>query len=242
MASERSVGGKVSLGIGIVAAVLFLLGPAIAASGAVTAMTGFAFFRLAALLALVGLGVSAVAAKRHGVSSAGPGLALGIVLVVGFFAAAMPGCGLPLINDITTDPAQPLEFVRAGELPGNEGRDMSYPGESFAVAQREAYPDVTPARIAASPEAVFAAAERIARETPHWELTRVDAERREIEGFATSRIFRFKDDFVIAVREEDGGSLVQMRSKSRDGKGDLGVNANRIREYLARLREAVPQS
>jgi acyl-CoA reductase-like NAD-dependent aldehyde dehydrogenase len=50
-------------------------------------------------------------------------------------------------------------------------------------------------------------------------------------------LFRFKDDFVIVVRDSNGQSVVQMRSKSRDGQGDVGTNAKRVRAFLARVKE-----
>jgi len=49
---------------------------------------------------------------------------------------------------------------------------------------------------------------------------------------ATSDLCRFHDDFAVRVRPDDGGAVVDMRSKSRDGKGDLGANAERIRSFL----------
>ena len=57
-----------------------------------------------------------------------------------------------------------------------------------------------------------------------------------IEGTATSRWFGFKDDVVIRIRPgAKGGSLIDMRSKSRVGKSDIGANAARLRE----LRELI---
>jgi uncharacterized protein (DUF1499 family) len=57
---------------------------------------------------------------------------------------------------------------------------------------------------------------------------------------ATSRLFGFHDDIAIRVRPEaDGTSRIDVRSKSRDGQGDLGVNAARIRTFVAAL-EASP--
>jgi len=56
-----------------------------------------------------------------------------------------------------------------------------------------------------------------------------------IEAVVTTTVFGFQDDVAIRVRPADGGSVVDVRSKSRDGKGDLGVNANRIRDFVARL-------
>jgi uncharacterized protein (DUF1499 family) len=56
---------------------------------------------------------------------------------------------------------------------------------------------------------------------------------------ATSRVFGFEDDVVIRVRPAPAGSgsVIDVRSKSRDGKGDLGVNAERIRTFVARLAQ-----
>jgi len=40
------------------------------------------------------------------------------------------------------------------------------------------------------------------------------------------------------VRPEGAGSRVDVRSLSRVGRGDLGMNAKRIRRFLERLRSA----
>ena len=39
----------------------------------------------------------------------------------------------------------------------------------------------------------------------------------------------------IRVRPADGGSVIDLRSKSRDGQGDMGVNAARIRAFATEL-------
>jgi uncharacterized protein (DUF1499 family) len=38
------------------------------------------------------------------------------------------------------------------------------------------------------------------------------------------------------VRRRAGGSRIDMRSKSRDGRGDIGANAQRIRDFFATLQ------
>ena len=43
------------------------------------------------------------------------------------------------------------------------------------------------------------------------------------------------DDVLIRVSADAGGSRIDVRSKSRVGKGDLGTNAQRIRAYQKRL-------
>jgi len=43
---------------------------------------------------------------------------------------------------------------------------------------------------------------------------------------------------VIRVTSDGGGSRIDIRSHSRQGRGDLGVNAARIRKYIAALHSA----
>ena len=52
---------------------------------------------------------------------------------------------------------------------------------------------------------------------------------------ATTPWFGFKDDVVVRVERAGTGSRVDVRSKSRVGRSDLGVNARRIRDFLAAL-------
>ncbi|TMA41924.1 MAG: DUF1499 domain-containing protein, partial [Deltaproteobacteria bacterium] len=60
-----------------------------------------------------------------------------------------------------------------------------------------------------------------------------------IEAVATTRVFGFQDDIAIRVRADgSAASRVDVRSKSRDGKGDLGANAARIRAYVMALEAA----
>ena len=56
-------------------------------------------------------------------------------------------------------------------------------------------------------------------------------------------LFRFQDDIVIRIQPGPGGltSEVDVRSVSRVGRSDLGVNANRIRNFLKDLQAAAPK-
>jgi len=60
-------------------------------------------------------------------------------------------------------------------------------------------------------------------------------EKGTIEATETTFWFGFKDDVVIRIRPEGAGSRVDVRSKSRVGKSDLGANAARIRRFAAAL-------
>jgi uncharacterized protein (DUF1499 family) len=48
--------------------------------------------------------------------------------------------------------------------------------------------------------------------------------------------FGFKDDVVIRIRGDAGSSELDIRSKSRVGRSDVGANAERIRRYVSVLQ------
>jgi hypothetical protein len=96
------------------------------------------------------------------------------------------------------------------------------------------YPDLRPQRFDQPYERVFPAALATARDIG-LEITAQSAEKGEIAAVATTQVFRFKDDVTIAIARQGSGTTVNMRSHSRIGKGDLGANARRIREFQAQL-------
>jgi uncharacterized protein (DUF1499 family) len=220
--------------LGIAAVVAFVVGPVLAHVRLVPAMVGFLVFDLGGLLGLIALVVGIIGAFRGGGASLG--LALGLVVTVAFFAIASRGGKFPRINDITTDTTNPPQFVAASSIDANRGRDMKYPGATFAEQQRAGYPDLAPLQLPGPPDEVFKRVEAAARQMPTWQITRSDPAAHALEGVDTTRLFQFQDDFVIEVRPQDSGSVVQMRSKSRDGKGDIGANAARIKAFFAKLR------
>ena len=70
-----------------------------------------------------------------------------------------------------------------------------------------------------------------------WEIVAVSPQDLRIEATDTSLLFGFKDDVVIRVQPRDAGSRIDVRSSSRVGGSDFGVNAKRIRRYLKRLAD-----
>ena len=69
-----------------------------------------------------------------------------------------------------------------------------------------------------------------------WEISGSAPAEGRIEAVDTTFFFGFKDDVVIRLRPAEGGTRVDVRSKSRVGVGDLGANAARIRRLLDALR------
>jgi len=69
-----------------------------------------------------------------------------------------------------------------------------------------------------------------------WKI--VDAEKGEGRIEATDRTFwfGFTDDIVIRIIPNGAGSRIDVRSASRVGKSDLGVNAKRIRAFMRLMR------
>lgn len=240
----------------LIALSLFTAGPLGAHFGLFPAFRGFSMFIFGGLVAIFGLilGLIGVFFTRRGesresrpravfgVAVSGLITALFVVLIVVRFSS-----GYPPINDITTDFSDPPEFIHATEIVENSGRDMKYNAAKYESAQKQGYANLSPIgpmSIDFDADATFVKVEALARKMPSWEISYVDPKTRTLEGVSTSSLFRFKDDFVIRVKPGDNGkSIVDMRSKSRDGVGDFGVNFNRIVDFMARLQtEAVSKS
>jgi len=71
------------------------------------------------------------------------------------------------------------------------------------------------------------------------DLVEVDAAQGRIEATATSLLFGFQDDVVVRVADDAGNTKVDVRSKSRVGRHDFGMNARRIRLFQSKLRAEV---
>ncbi len=226
--------GRWPLRVAMTAAAAFVIGPAAAHFGIVPPFAGFVIFVLGGVTGLCNAIAGVVTFRRGARGRAAAILVLSGIPALLLIYASARGLGKPAINDITTDLTEPPNLVNAQSQPGNNGRDMVYP-ESFKEIVRAAYPDLKPLHLDESPDAVFARAVRLAQQQPNWQVLYVNGTSRLFEGVATSDLFRFQDDFVVRVRADGAGSIVDMRSKSRDGKGDLGVNAERIRAFLSEL-------
>ncbi|MBI2423372.1 MAG: DUF1499 domain-containing protein [Candidatus Hydrogenedentes bacterium] len=217
-----------------------------AIAGTVGANRGFlpasAGMYLLALSSLVGMLAAACAMTVLFTTKNYPVAMIGLLSLLPFFtvaALAIQASKFPLINDISTNLEDVPAFVKALELPENAGRDMAYP-EDFKTVVKEHYQGLTALTLDGDPAAVFTKVRAYAeKHILHAELTRIDPEKLEIEGVVSTRVFRWKDDFILRVRPaEPGKCIVDMRSKSRDGKGDLGANARRIENFFEALRSA----
>lgn len=243
-ATKISRTATAAAGLGIAGPSITLAGILLCQLGA-PPMAGFGLFQLgilSGLAALVSGGVGLLL-TRHGVGGrprAWTGLGLGLLMISAVAVGASPGVGVPPINDITTNLADPPGYAAVPPSHRNHGRDMSYPAE-FVPQVKAAYPDLVPIRVDRSPEQAYRLALGAAKDLG-WEITRADSTARVFEAEETTTLFRFVDDVSVRVRAQaGGGSVIDVRSKSRDGRGDLGANADRIRRFADAARAGLEQ-
>jgi hypothetical protein len=142
---------------------------------------------------------------------------------------------VPPIHDITTDTLEPPEFIAILPLRAGAANPPGYAGEEVARLQQEAYPDIRSYRLDAGADIAFERALAAARKMG-WEIVAADPATGRIEATVTTFWYGFKDDVVVRVGAGNGGSVIDVRSKSRVGRSDLGANASRIRTYLETLK------
>ena len=144
--------------------------------------------------------------------------------------ALTSGGSYPTIHDITTDTADPPRFTSAASQRGADSNSLEI-DEEVIQQQQEAYPNlqtlVTPLPI----EDAYRLALKVATDMG-WDIYRQDSNAMVIEAVDTTGIMGFKDDVVVRVRSSARGTLVDLRSVSRVGKGDLGANAARINAFV----------
>jgi uncharacterized protein (DUF1499 family) len=217
--------------------VTLVLGPLGTRAGWWTFVTGFTLLRWSLYLGLAAAVVSLVGgviARRW--------RATAVAAVVGLAVAAVPwnlqrsARGVPPINDITTDLQDPPRFVAVLPLRASAPNPPEYLAGTVADEQRRAYPDIQPLVLPMPASQAFERALAAARDLD-WEIVASDRAAGRIEAVDTTYWFGFKDDVVIRIREQAGGARIDVRSKSRVGRGDAGANARRIRAFLRAVQQ-----
>ena len=237
-ASARTWWAK-GLLIGAVIAVLLLpIGALGYRFGILPLMGGFSLLGIGTLLAAAGLFLGIIAlvvAARRGLSAEKPSLYVSlsisvlILLVMGLqFQTAS---SVPPIHNISTDVDDPPQFDAIAALRGEGTNPLEYDAEVLAGQQRGAYPFVKPLNSALSSADAFDRALEVV-EDMGLEIVAADTAAGRIEATDTTFWFGFKDDLVVRIRAAGGGSIVDLRSVSRVGQSDLGVNARRIGTFL----------
>jgi len=238
---RTSVVAGIAQRIAIFSGFSIVAGIAIAQTGLLPPMFGFLLFVAGSLfgglvsfvLGAVGLFLTRAGDDPFGRKNAITGMAAGLGLLAIVFAASSTGGDAPPINDITTDLEDPPAFATGPDAPDYGGRDMSYPAE-FVDVVRGAYPDLATIESDLPPDEAFARAIEAAEQVG-WFITYKDREGGRFDAQERTALFRFVDDMTVRVRATSDGSEIDVRSKSRDGRGDLGANAKRIRRFADAL-------
>lgn len=186
---------------------------------------------LALLLSIGGLIQARPGSQRRGLLLAVLGIVASLPLVAIAIQWEVAGRIYPAINDISTDTSDAPVFW---DMP----IATDYPGAKVAAQQRAAYPDLAPLKLAIPPNEAFESALAAAKYSG-WEIVASVPEEGRIEATAKTRLYGFTDEVAVRIKPADGGSQVDVRSRSRVGRIDRGANAKRIRAYLAALDKRV---
>jgi uncharacterized protein (DUF1499 family) len=192
----------------------------------------------AAVLSFATLALGRSQLRPLAVTMLSAALLLGAVLTCVPWQYSRTRSALPRIHDITTDTDNPPAFstvlpARAAERADNvDQRDPQ-----LAQLQKAAYPDLAPVTTSLPRERAFNVALEVAKSMPGWTVVAAQVDAGRIEASQRSRWFGFTDDIVLRVVDVETGSRIDMRSTSRQGRSDYGVNAARIRAYMDALRK-----
>lgn len=198
------------------------------------------FAGLAGLCALIAF----VVIWRRGLKGLGRavrGLLMALALAAFPLFLAIRAAQLPMISDVTTDPANPPAFSRAAITQVERGGVLHEdPGPAAREAQRRAYPFLQP--IVLDVEA--AEAHQLVLKTAAALRWRVIENRKPggrmglgfVEATDRTLLLNIPDDIAIRIRPLAGQTRIDLRSASRYGAHDLGVNAKRIRAFAAELQ------
>jgi len=221
---------------------------------------GFAFFTLMqygiyAAMAAAGIGLLAFLILLFSRPKTGLVTSLfAAVIGLGLLAVMMPQLtaaqNVPPIHDITTDTENPPEFQAVLPLRQEDGASnpAEYQGDKIVKArsgeaktvrewQEEGYPDIETLTFRESPEEIFDRAIIVAGADMGMTIHGADKDAGRIEASETSFWFGFTDDVVIRIVEgPGGGTVLDIRSKSRVGQSDIGANAERIRTFSEKMQ------
>lgn len=141
---------------------------------------------------------------------------------------------VPPIHDITTDIQRPPAFVAIDRLREDAPNPAEYAGEETAEQQRQAYPNIQPLVVSAPVQEVIDEIVSLISNR-EWKIVSINRKEGRVEATEKLAWFGFKDDVVFRVTSTNGETRVDMRSKSRIGRSDVGVNAERISDFLTDL-------
>lgn len=205
-----------------------------------TMLAGLGLAVLALLLALAGF----IVIWNDGLKGLGRvfgAAALALALLVPPAAVAAYSSRLPAIHDISTDTEDPPVFRALAFARSRTANPLDYAGEELARQQADAYPGIKSIEFDATPDEIYNALVALANRRK-WQIVDATPPRGglrdgRIEAVTGNLLLGMRWDIVIRVRPTPEGARVDMRSVSRHGEHDLGLNAMRIDDVFAELAD-----
>jgi uncharacterized protein (DUF1499 family) len=147
---------------------------------------------------------------------------------------------MPTVADATTNIEDPPSFVAlVPERARSAQNPLAYRREEAAPPQAQYFPDLQTMETRMTPAEVITLA-REAVEEMGLEVVAAEPGDGRLEATATTFWFGFRDDVVLRARAlPEGGTLIDIRSASRVGRLDGGVNGKRVRRLMQELRKSL---
>jgi len=194
---------------------------------------------LALVLTVIALGAAYIAHQKVFTKRAIYALVVSLVVSMTPILYLAEFRKIPTLADATTDFDLPPSFIDVG--PQREGKNPSdYLGEEAAELQQHFFPELEGLVTGYTKKRLIGITEEVVTEMG-MEIVASYPELGRLEATATSLWFGFKDDVVVRVLPYPGGNTVMdVRSASRVGRLDGGVNAKRVQALLARVQAKLP--
>lgn len=141
----------------------------------------------------------------------------------------------PFLHEVSTDSQNPPAFDAILPLRADAPNPPEFGGDAVAMLQQAAFPDIITVVLPYPKQRVYDEAVSLIG-ARGWDLVAGNYETGMIEATEKLAWFGFKDDVVIRLKSDNGRTVFDMRSKSRIGGTDLGVNARRVQRFMADLK------
>lgn len=234
--------------IAVFSAVLFVTGGLTHRYGLIDTVSLFWIIGVVGGLAALGLvlglaGLSRV--WREGEIGARDGLlgtAVALLVLMPYLVSGYLFFACPLLNDISTDLADPPRFAFLQGMRTSEMNVVAPIGEEAAAIQQENYPEITGRRYDLPADRVLGIVRHLAA-ARSWAVVHLPAVAGDgpvaadttLEAVAYSYLLAIPYDVAVRIIDEQGTTYVDMRSASRYGLHDFGENARRIAAFLSDL-------
>jgi uncharacterized protein (DUF1499 family) len=236
---------RLGFGLAVIALLMLTLAPIGWRTGMWHFRTSFWYFMQPAAYLGIAAGVVSLLALfwwpsigNSGRAMALAGVAVGVVMFYVPWSYYHTLGAVPRIHDITTDTANPPTFSAAvlSARAAEKGNSTDY-DQKVAALQKQGYPDLAPVKTALPPDQAFGRALAAAQGMSGWTIVTNDAATGRIEAYQRTTFMGFTDDVVIRIAADGAGSRIDVRSESRQGQSDFGVNAKRIRAFEDMLKQ-----